>query len=145
MRWIFFQLLRPELKSALRLTTGSIGPDGLEEGTQLNVGNKELQIDRAMQPSEYLSGSCFGRGGIGDRPLPPLTNSTALSKQFTPLKPVALNPSSVRPPTPREASFSQRKVIELEPIDLLSRPVTPSSRTESGGDDGAQSYWTANW
>ena len=127
-----------------RLTTGNIGPDVLEEGAQLNVGNKELQIDRIMQPSEYLSGSCFGRGGIGDTTLPRLTNSTTLSKQFIPLKPVALNPSSVRLPSPREASIPPKKAIELEPINLLSRPVAPS-KAESEGDDGPQSYWTANW
>jgi DNA repair and recombination protein RAD54B len=128
-----------------RLTTGNIGPDVLEEGAQLNVGNKELQIDRTMQPSEYLSGSCFGRGGIGETTLPRLTNSTMLSKQFIPLKPVALNPSSVRLPSSREASIPPKKVIELEPITLLSRPVAPSSKAESEGDNDAQSYWTANW
>jgi DNA repair and recombination protein RAD54B len=128
-----------------RLTTGNIGPDVLEEGAQLSVGNKELQIDRTMQSSEYLSGSCFGRGGIGDTTLPRLTNSTMLSKQFIPLKPVALNPSSVRLPSQREASIPPKKVIELEPINLLSQPVAPSSKAESEGDDDAQSYWTTNW
>jgi hypothetical protein len=128
-----------------RLTTGSIGPDVLEEGAHLTVGNKELHLDRAIEPSEYLSGSCFGRGGTGDTPLPPLTSSTALSKQFIPLKPVALNPSSVRLSASREASIPQRKVIELEPINLLSPPVVLSSRAESEGGHNAQSHWTANW
>ena len=119
----------------------------LEEGSQLSLGNKELEIDRAMQPSEYLSGACFGRGGIVDSSLPPLTNSTALTKQFIPLKPVALNPSVVRPPAlpESEASVSQKKVIQLEPVNLLSQQVTqpPKAQSESGND--AQSYWTANW
>jgi DNA repair and recombination protein RAD54B len=110
------------------------------------VGNKELQLDRAMQSSEYLSGACFGRGGIIDTPLPPLTNSTALSKQFIPLKPVALNPSFVRPPPlPKpEASVSRRRVIDLEPVSLLSQQgMQPKAQSESGND--TQSYWTANW
>lgn len=128
-----------------RLTTGGSGPNVLGEGAQLSVGNKEIQIDRAMQPSEYLSGSCFGRGSIGDTPLPPLTNSTTLSKQFTPLKPVALNPSSVRRSTPREVPISQRKVIELEPVNLLSRPVASSSKAQSEGGEDTQSHWTVNW
>jgi len=118
----------------------------LEEGSQLHVGNKELQIDRAMQPSEYLSGACFGRGGIVDTPLPPLTNSIALSKQFLPLKPVALNPSFVRPPAPPkpEASVPRRKVIGLEPVSLLSQQVMqPKVQSESSND--TQSYWTVNW
>jgi DNA repair and recombination protein RAD54B len=118
----------------------------LEEGSQLHVGNKELQIDRAMQPSEYLSGACFGRGGIIDTPLPPLANSTALSKQFIPLKPVALNPSFVRPPAqPKpETSVSRRKIIDLEPVNLLSQQlVQPKAQQESSND--TQSYWTANW
>jgi DNA repair and recombination protein RAD54B len=117
----------------------------LESGVQLTVGNKELEVDRAMQPSEYLSGACFGRGGMGDAPLPPLTNSVSLSKQFVPLRPVALNPSTIRLPSAPESSVSQRKVIELEPVSLLSRPTGPSSKGQSGSDDDAQSYWTANW
>jgi DNA repair and recombination protein RAD54B len=117
----------------------------LEEDAHLNVGNKELHLDRAMEPSEYLSGSCFGHGGVGDTSLPPLTSSTALSKQFIPLKPVALNPSSVRLSTPREASIPQRKVIELEPVNLLSPSVVLSSRAESEGGNNVQSHWTANW
>lgn len=119
----------------------------LEEGSQLNVGNKELQIDRAMDPSEYLSGACFGRGGITDTPLPPLMSSSALSKQFIPLKPVALNPSSVRPAAPPvpEAAVPRRKVIDLEPVNLLSQQGTQLLKTQSDNGKGAQLYWTANW
>jgi DNA repair and recombination protein RAD54B len=111
------------------------------------VGNKELQIDRAMQPSEYLSGACFGRGGIVDTLLPPLTNSSALSKQFIPLKPVALNPYCVRPAAPPDpgASVSRRKVIDLEPVNLLSQQVTQPQKAQSENGNDAQSYWTANW
>lgn len=116
----------------------------LESGVQLTLGNKELEIDRGMQPSEYLSGACFGRGGMGDAPLPPLTNSVSLAKQFVPLRPVALNPSTIRLPTAPETSVSHRKVIELEPVSLVSRPIA-MSKQQSGHDDDAQSYWTANW
>lgn len=116
----------------------------LESGVQLTLGNKELEIDRGMQPSEYLSGACFGRGGMGDASLPPLTNSVSLAKQFVPLRPVALNPSTIRLPTAPETSVSHRKVIELEPVSLVSRP-TAMSKQQSGHDDDAQSYWTANW
>jgi DNA repair and recombination protein RAD54B len=100
-----------------------------------------------MQPSEYLSGACFGRGGIVDSSLPPLTNSTALTKQFIPLKPVALNPSLLRPPAPpeSEASVSRKKVIELEPINLLSQQVKQPLKAQSESRSEAQSYWTANW
>ncbi|KAI9442270.1 SNF2 family N-terminal domain-containing protein [Lactarius indigo] len=127
------------------LTSGNIGSNVLESGVQLTVGNKELEIDRAMQPSEYLSGACFGRGDMSDAPLPPLTNSVSLSRQFVPLRPVALNPSTVRPPTAPKISVSQRKVIELEPVTLLSEPTASSSKEQPGSGDNAQSYWTANW
>ncbi|KAI0305632.1 P-loop containing nucleoside triphosphate hydrolase protein [Multifurca ochricompacta] len=129
------------------LTTGNIGFDVLEEGVQLKLGNKELEIDRVMQPSEYLSGTCFiqVRGGALDTPLPPLTNSTALSRQFIPLKPVALNPSPVRLPTSPRGSVSPKKVIELEPVNLLSRPAAQSSKERLEGSGDAQLYWTANW
>jgi hypothetical protein len=97
-----------------------------------------------VQASEYLSGACFGRGGFADTQLSPLTNSAALSRQFTPLKPVALNPPTVRPPAPPVASVSQRKVIELEPVSLLSQPVKTLSKVHSEDND-AHLYWTANW
>jgi hypothetical protein len=98
-----------------------------------------------MQASEYLSGACFGRGDIVDTQMPPLTNSAALSRQFTPLKPVALNPPTVRPPAPPAASVSQRKVIELEPVSLFSQPAKTLSKVHSEGDNDAHLYWTANW
>jgi DNA repair and recombination protein RAD54B len=109
------------------------------------MGNKELQIDRALQASEYLSGACFGRGGFSDAQFSPLTNSAALSRQFTPLKPVALNPPTVRPPAPPAASVSRRKVIELEPVSLLSQPAKTVSKAHSEGDNDGHLYWTANW
>jgi DNA repair and recombination protein RAD54B len=111
----------------------------------LSVGNKELQIDRVLQASEYLSGACFGRGAIGDIQLPRLTNSAALSRQFTPLKPVALNPPTVRLRAPPVASVSQGKAIDLEPVNLLSQPVLPSSNVHSEGGNNVHLYWTANW
>ena len=111
----------------------------------MSLGNKELLIDRAMQASEYLSGACFGRGGFADTQSLPLTNSAALSRQFTPLKPVALNPPTVCPPAPPAASVSRRKVIELEPVSLLSQPAKASSKVHSEGDNDAHLYWTANW
>jgi hypothetical protein len=98
-----------------------------------------------MQTSEYLSGACFGRGGFADTQFPPLTNSAALSRQFTPLKPVALNPPTVRPPAPPVPSVSQRKVIELEPVSLFSQPAKTLSKARSEGDHDAHLYWTANW
>ncbi len=98
-----------------------------------------------MQASEYLSGACFGRGGFGDTQFPPLTNSVALSRQFTPLKPVALNPATVRPPAQPAAFVSRRKVIELEPVNLLSQPVKSSSKVHSEGDNDVHLFWTANW
>jgi DNA repair and recombination protein RAD54B len=109
------------------------------------LGNKELQVDRVLQASEYLSGACFGRGGIGDMQLPRLTNSTALSRQFTPLRPVALNPPTVRLPAPPVASVSQGKAIDLEPVNLMSQPVLPSSKVHPEGGNDAHLYWTANW
>ena len=98
-----------------------------------------------MQASEYLSGACFGRGGFADTQLPSLTNSAALSRQFTPLKPVALNPPTIRRPAPPVASVSQKKVIELEPVSLFSQPAKTLSKVHSEEDNNAHLYWTANW
>ncbi|KAI0266687.1 P-loop containing nucleoside triphosphate hydrolase protein [Gloeopeniophorella convolvens] len=127
------------------LTTGNVGPEVLEEGAQLRVGNKELEIDRALQPSEYLSGACFGRGSIDVASLAPLTNSTALSKQFVPLKPVALNSTGTRVSILPAASGPQRKTIELEPVNLLSHSGAPPSKPPLLSGNDSQVYWTANW
>ncbi|KAH9994001.1 P-loop containing nucleoside triphosphate hydrolase protein [Russula vinacea] len=108
------------------LTTGNVSSDALEEGSQLSLGNKELQIDRVLQASEYLSGACFGRGGIDDIQLPRLTNSTALSRHA--------DPPTVRLPAPPVATVSQGKAIDLEPVNLLSQPEKATNKKHKTWD-----------
>ena len=60
---------------------GSLG-----EGSELKLGDREMEIDCPVSRADYLSGACFGRGTPFN---PPIANSPGASKQFAPLKPNA--------------------------------------------------------
>ncbi|VDC03609.1 unnamed protein product [Peniophora sp. CBMAI 1063] len=105
--------------------SGKIGLQTLEEGAQLSVGGKELELDRALSRHEYLSGECFGRSTTGTSN--PSTSSNTFTKKFTPLRPLTINPGTT-----------------------VRQPSTPSvtSKVTSKDDDlghAPESYWTANW
>ncbi|KAA1474331.1 hypothetical protein DENSPDRAFT_840910 [Dentipellis sp. KUC8613] len=127
------------------LTSGKIATVDITEGTQLTVGGKELEIDRSISRSEYLSGECFGRGPALLQNAPSLLSSSSLTKKFVPLKPVTMNASrAVKAPS---NPANGRKFIELEPVSLISTSSQPSSLHTSSSPvtSGTESYWTANW
>ncbi|KAI0940481.1 hypothetical protein AcW1_003665 [Taiwanofungus camphoratus] len=106
------------------------------EGTNFTVGSKELEIDHAIQRSDFLSGSCFGKGTFSSSSVP--ISSGASSKQFIPLRPKALN--SFRSPTIASDKPSGKSSIQLEPVNLLSAGGKPASQMQV-----QESYWTTNW
>lgn len=97
----------------------------MEEGAQLSVGGKELELDRALSRHEYQSGECFGRSTT--IAASPSSGSGALTKQFTPLRPLTINPGTT-----------------------VRKPSTPSATSKPSLNDvesehAPESYWTANW
>ncbi|KAJ7755699.1 SNF2 family N-terminal domain-containing protein [Mycena maculata] len=125
------------------LSTGKRDSAPYVEGRNLVVGGKDIELDRAITRADYLSGTCFGFGGSATFSSVPTSTSkpSALSKQFVPLKINAPTPS--RPQA--SAGLSERRVVPLQPVDLLSTVNNKSPKKALPTVKVGDSYWTANW
>ena len=110
------------------------GTHKLAEGSEFTVGSREVEIDHRLSREDFLSGRCFGRGGMPDT----LSTSSRLSaaKQFVPLRPKTLNGD--RNPA-FNAPAPEKRAVALEAVNLVSSAKT-STKTQS-----KDTYWTANW
>ena len=106
----------------------------------MHIGNKELQIDRVVSRSEYMSGECFGRNAINASEGPSTTNLGTFAKKFVPLKPVAMNASRAIAAGPG----SKKRGIELEPVNLMSG-TQHSPASGPSQEKVLEQSWTANW
>ncbi|KAF7362053.1 hypothetical protein MVEN_00550700 [Mycena venus] len=114
------------------------------EGRNTSVGGKDIELDRAITREEFLAGTCFGdSASYSSMQTASTSRPTALSKQFVPLK---INPSA---PSHAQASTSgsERKIVPLQPVDLLStiNNKSPKKALPSIKAEARDSYWTANW
>ncbi|KAJ6497887.1 SNF2 family N-terminal domain-containing protein [Mycena sanguinolenta] len=115
------------------------------EGLDTSVGGKDIRLDRTITRSEFLSGTCFGDSmSYSSVQLVATTSkATALSKQFVPLK--------IKPSTPSHAQVSasapEKKLVPLQPVDLLSTisNKSPKKALPAVKAEARDSYWTANW
>ncbi|KAJ7251770.1 SNF2 family N-terminal domain-containing protein [Mycena haematopus] len=115
------------------------------EGLGTSVGGKDIELDRAITRAEFLSGACFGDSVSYSsmQPVGTTSKATALSKQFVPLK--------IKPSTASHAqtstSTSERKIVPLQPVDLLSTisNKSPKKALPIIKAEARDSYWTANW
>ncbi|KAI1786543.1 P-loop containing nucleoside triphosphate hydrolase protein [Ganoderma leucocontextum] len=116
---------------------GIEGAHKLAEGLEFTLGSKEIEIDHQLSRQDFLSGRCFGRGGISDTSTSLSRPSTA--KQFIPLKPKILNggknPAYIVP----SVAEKEKRGVDLEPVSLAN---SSKSAQKSAARD---SYWTANW
>ncbi|KAJ7078907.1 SNF2 family N-terminal domain-containing protein [Mycena belliarum] len=125
------------------ISVGKRDPSVYEIGRNLVVGGKDIELDRPITRAEFLSGSCFGDSAAYASIQiagPSTSKPTAVSKQFIPLK---IKVPRSEPST----STLERKIVPLQPVDLLSTLANNSPQkapTESAGK-GEDSYWTANW
>ncbi|KAJ7928623.1 SNF2 family N-terminal domain-containing protein [Mycena leptocephala] len=126
------------------IATGKRDPAPYAAGRNLSVGGKDLELDRAITRSEYLSGTCFGDAASYSAVQTTsfsTSKPTALSKQFIPLK--------IKPSTPSHGqastSGSDRKLVPLQPVDLLSTINNKSPKKTLPSIKAEDSYWTANW
>ncbi|KAJ7502774.1 SNF2 family N-terminal domain-containing protein [Mycena galericulata] len=116
------------------------------EGRNLVVGGKDIELDRAITRTDFLSGACFGFGNSASyssvqAPKASTNKPSALSKQFVPLKIKTPTPSRPQPST----SGSERRVVPLQPVDLLSTANNTSPKKLLPTVKVEDSYWTANW
>ncbi|EIW61952.1 uncharacterized protein TRAVEDRAFT_57102 [Trametes versicolor FP-101664 SS1] len=120
---------------------GSGKPHGVEgahklgEGSEFSIGSREVEIDHRLSREDFLSGRCFGRGGIPEVSATSARPSAA--KQFVPLKPKTLNGKNPAYIVPVVAEKEKRGVV-LEAVNLVSAQKTSTKgRTK-------ESSWTAN-
>ncbi|TBU32764.1 P-loop containing nucleoside triphosphate hydrolase protein [Dichomitus squalens] len=117
---------------------GIEGAHKLAEGVEFTLGSKEIEIDHQLNRQDFLSGRCFGRGGISDTSVS--TSRPSAVKQFVPLKPKTLN--GVKNPAyivPSVTEKEKRSSVDLEPVGLVTSSNTGQSTP------ARESYWTANW
>ncbi|KAH9943433.1 P-loop containing nucleoside triphosphate hydrolase protein [Epithele typhae] len=113
---------------------GIEGTHKLDEGVEFTLGSKEIEIDHRLSREDFLSGRCFGNGGI---PISTESRPSA-AKQFVPLKPKTLN-GKAPAHTPSSVPDKPKRGIPLEPVSLVASQQI-SQRAATGG-----SCWTANW
>ncbi|KAI0335474.1 hypothetical protein GY45DRAFT_1316794 [Cubamyces sp. BRFM 1775] len=113
---------------------GVEGTHRLAEGSEFTVGSREVEIDHRLSREDFLSGRCFGRGGLPDTQSGSSRPSAA--KQFVPLRPKTLNGD--RNPA-YSALVPEKRAVALEAVNLVSSTKTP---TKTHNKD---TYWTANW
>jgi DNA repair and recombination protein RAD54B len=106
----------------------------IEEGREFHISSKDIQLETEIPKSEYLSGSCFGRGVVLDAPA--ASSSLTAVKQFVPL---TISSPAERP----------MKGIPLQPFDLLasstSNKTNKPSTAVAAPEKVAESHWMANW
>ncbi|KAI0677546.1 SNF2 family N-terminal domain-containing protein [Trametes maxima] len=118
-------------------------PHGVEgthkfgEGSEFTVGNREVEIDHRLSREDFLSGRCFGRGGIPDSSS--ATSRPSAAKQFVPLRPKTLNDDKSTAYSIPASVTTPKRGVALEAVNLVSveKPVEKSRVKDS--------YWTANW
>lgn len=109
----------------------------LHEGRTFYVATKEIELERPLTKSEYLSGRCFDAPGVSTGS-PSVPNNGGLSRQFVPLK------INYPPILPSGISESKRSA-PMRPADPLLAVGNSSLLKEHTGLENSASHWTANW
>ena len=117
---------------------GIEGTHRLVEGLEFTLGGKEIEIDHQLSRQDFLSGRCFGRGGISDTSA--ALSRPSVAKQFIPLKPRSLNGG-------KNPAYIIPSVVEKDKHDVDLQPASlATSFSKSAQKSPARnSYWTANW
>jgi DNA repair and recombination protein RAD54B len=110
----------------------------LFEGRMFSVSTKEIELERALTKSEYLSGLCFGSPNITTEPGTAPNKIDRLSRQFIPL--TTNYPVS-------KAGINEANLKQNIPVGAVV-PLTAHDTSPQNGDSGSKTratYWTANW
>jgi len=102
------------------------------EGRNLSVASKEIELERTIPRSQFLSGLCFGRANTITIASPPVLSNTHAVKKFIP-------PSNSRGPS--ENSVNLVNKLELEDESM----PTPNNKGLSNTTNQPSSHWAANW
>ncbi|KAG8743010.1 helicase [Ceratobasidium sp. 414] len=122
--------LRSVTQRISRIGSGKILGD-LSEGSEIKLGNRELQIEREVPSSEFLSGKVFAGGA------PPTPTTKTATPGSSMIRTTGFVPPKLtRPPpkTPGTTSDTKGKGVDRGEIANRPKPVAVAGH-----------YWTANW
>jgi DNA repair and recombination protein RAD54B len=115
---------------------------GVHPGDLLNIAGKEIEIDHAIPPQDFISGKCFDVGGLSSdttaKPLP-ASRFTSASAPFKPLiRKASLEPSSSGTTIGYPTHKSTGLAAPL--IDAANVPVLPVLQ-----EPEKVRHWTVQW
>ena len=112
----------------------------LHEGKTFFVSNKQIELERPLTKSQYLSGQCFGAYNITTGSASASSNTAKLSRQFVPLK---INSSLIPNPS---ISVESKQGTHMQALASLPTAQDHSVIQEERLDPKyGTSHWTANW
>ena len=118
------------------IASGKPSPDGAALGIFVQLGGKEMEVDRSVSREEFISGRVFSGGSDAPTTSSSYANSS-LVKKFVPLKPVSLNPNR---PLEKNTSSNNSKSVDLQPVNLIQQEsATPRAITPK------VTCWSGNW
>jgi DNA repair and recombination protein RAD54B len=115
----------------------------LHEGRTFFVSTKEIELERPLTKSEYLSGQCFGASNIATESATALNKKARLSRQFLPLTILPLTTNSPLTSNPGTPEANLKQCIPIRTVV----PSTAQDYSPQNEDSGLErsSHWTANW
>ncbi|KAJ3826895.1 SNF2 family N-terminal domain-containing protein [Lentinula raphanica] len=111
----------------------------LSDGKLLNIGGKDVELDRQISKQEYLSGTCFGTRSVVITQPAQETIKSASAKTFI--------PPTIRKAKPNIEHSNQSSSTPPFTTELLpSRKSNENLKSEPSTAESAKpSYWAANW
>ena len=110
----------------------------LYEGRTFCVSTKEIELERSLTKSEYLSGQCFGGSNIMTCPESAPNSEVRLSRQFVPLKMIC-------PPSLNLSVPESKHSVPIQFITPSSTAQECSSKSDDASLESGASHWTVNW
>ncbi|KAB5592863.1 DNA repair and recombination protein RAD54B [Ceratobasidium theobromae] len=112
----------------------------LSEGAEIKLGNRELQIERSVPASEFLSGKVFTGAASPQQANKAATPKLAGPSRYAGFVAPKFNtprpPSMAKPIADNKGKSVERLAAQLTPLSVASKPKDPPV---------AGLYWTANW
>ena len=126
------------IASARSSGIGTVSP-----GDILNLAGKEIEMDYAIPPEEFLSGKCFDVGHTSTSARPPTGSAVSA---FTPFKPVLPKALASTPSTGPATDMPLQSLNGVSNVLRSSTPKLASIPTEENTIQQEKSrYWTVQW
>ncbi|KAE9401638.1 hypothetical protein BT96DRAFT_964962 [Gymnopus androsaceus JB14] len=113
-------------------------------GKPLNLGGKDVELDRQITKQEYLLGTCFGsNSSLMLQPSQDLSKQ-ALKKVFKPLS--IRNPAQAEQESKRPLASSSSRLLSPVPLSPKTSPLKgPNDSAQIHAMSAIPSFWVVNW